>query len=139
MTATMMAGQLAGGVLGDRFSKRLIATIATGGHVLAMVTLALAVAVPAVIAGAMLQGLAHGLRGVQMMPIRADYFGRRSFATIMGFSSLVMVWGVMAGPVVVGLLADRQGDYTPGFWVLAAIASVAVAMFAISSKPRLPR
>ena len=138
MTTAMMVGQLSGGFLGDRYSKRLIAVVATCGHVAAMVTLALATVGLAVIAGAILQGLAHGVRGVQMMPIRADYFGRQAFATIMGFSSLVMVWGVMAGPIVVGLIADRRGDYFPGFWMLAAVASLSVVLFALSSKPPHP-
>jgi MFS family permease len=138
MTAALMVGQLSGGFLGDRYSKRLIAVCATCGHVAAMATLALATVGPAVIVGAALQGLAHGVRGVQMMPIRADYFGRRSFATIMGFSSLVMVWGVMAGPIFVGLIADRHGDYFPGFWMLASVAAIAVVLLGLSSRPRMP-
>jgi MFS family permease len=139
MTGSMMVGQLAGGVLGDQYSKRLIAVIASCGHILAMLTFAYAAALPAVVLGAVLQGAAHGVRGVQMMPIRADYFGRQSFATIMGLSSTVMMWGIMAGPIVTGMLADRYGDYDLGFHVLAVAAVAAVVLFALASKPEPPR
>jgi sugar phosphate permease len=136
MTTTMMAGQLSGGLLGDRFSKRLIATLATCGHVLAMLVLAYASVAALVIGGAMLQGLSHGLRGVQMMPLRADYFGRRAFATIAGFSSLVMTGFIMAGPIMVGRIADQRGHYQLGFQVLAVVAAIGALMFAVSARPR---
>jgi MFS family permease len=139
MTGAMMVGQLVGGVLGDRYDKRRIAVIATCGHVAAMVTFVFAAALPLVVLGAILQGSAHGVRGVQMMPIRADYFGRQSFATIMGFSSMVMMWGIMAGPIIIGQIADRRGEYNAGFWLLAAVAVVAVVLFAFSTKPNPPR
>jgi MFS family permease len=139
MTGAMMVGQLAGGVLGDRYDKRRIAVIATGGHVAAMVTFVYAAALPLVVLGAILQGSAHGVRGVQMMPLRADYFGRQSFATIMGFSSMVMMWGIMAGPIVIGQIADRRGEYNAGFWLLAGVAACAVVLFVFSTKPQPPR
>lgn len=139
MTATMLVGQLSGGFIGDRFSKRWIATIATSGHVIAMLTLALGFGALLIIGAAMLQGLSHGVRGVQMMPMRADYFGRSAFATIAGFSSLVMIWGLMAGPLAAGLLADRFGDYHWSFLMLAAIGAAGVVFFAFSRKPAAPQ
>ena len=37
---------------------------------------------------AALHGLAWGVRGPQMVALRADYFGPTSFGTIMGFSPI---------------------------------------------------
>jgi sugar phosphate permease len=139
MTGAMMVGNLAGGVLGDRYSKRLISTLAACGHIAAMVAFAYATALSTVIAGAILQGSAHGVRGVQMMPIRADYFGRQSFATIMGFSSLVMMPAMMVGPIIIGLLADRYGNYDLGFHFLAAMGVLSAVFFALAAKPAPPR
>lgn len=139
MTGSLLVGQLSGGMLGDRFSKRWIATCATCGHVVAMLALALRFGPALVIAAAMLQGLSHGVRGVQMMPMRADYFGRTAFATIAGFSSLVMIWGLMAGPLAAGLLADHFGSYRWSFVLLATVGAVGVAFFALSRKPAPPR
>jgi sugar phosphate permease len=138
MTGTLLVGQVTGGLLGDRFSKRLIATIATCGHVLAMLLLARAASLTPVLFAAALQGASHGLRGVQMMPIRADYFGRQSFATIAGFSSLVMMWGMMAGPLISGQIADRTGHYTGAFYVLAGAAAIGALCFALARRPDPP-
>jgi sugar phosphate permease len=138
MTASMMVGQLTGGVLGDRFSKRHIVTVATFGHMLAMLTLAFGTSYTLIVLAVVLQGAAHGLRGVLMMPIRADYFGRQQFATIMGFSSLVMMWGVMSGPIVVGLIADAGLGYQPAFLVAAGAAAVAAVLFMLARPPQPP-
>jgi len=138
MTGSMMVAQLTGGLLGDRFSKRLIVTLATLGHMFAMLTLALGTTFPMIVLAVVLQGSAHGLRGVLMMPIRADYFGRQNFATIMGFSSLVMMWGVMSGPIVVGLIADSSYGYEPAFLVAAAAAAVAAVLFMFARRPIPP-
>ncbi|HUG16426.1 MAG TPA: MFS transporter [Thermomicrobiales bacterium] len=138
MTGSMMVGSLTGGVLGDRYSKRVLSTVATCGHVAAMLVFAYASALGAIAVGAMIQGASHGLRGVQMMPMRADYFGRQSFATIMGISSMVMMPGIIFGPIVVGMLADHYGNYDLGFHILAGVGIVGAVFFALAARPSLP-
>ena len=133
-----MVGQFGGGFLGDRFSKRWIAAIAMFGHATAMLTLAFTSSLAPIVFAVMLQGLSHGTRGVQMMPIRADYFGRASFGTIMGFSSMVMIWGTVSGPIMAGQIADRTGDYRTAFQIMAVIAIVGAVFFALSRKPDPP-
>lgn len=135
MVGAMMVGQLGGGILGDRYSKRWISAAAMFGHALAMIILAYAHSVTPVVIAAIIQGLAHGTRGVQMMPMRADYFGRRSFGTIMGFSSMVMIWGTVSGPVLAGQIADRVGDYRPAFQIMAGVALVGSVFFMLAKKP----
>ncbi len=137
-TGANMCGVLVGGVLGDRYSKRVITTVATCGHVVAMIVLALAMSTPLIFAGAVIQGFAHGSRGSLMMPIRADYFGRAAFATIMGFSSMVMMGFMICGPLLVGIIADRSGEYTISFWMMACVAAVAAVLFGFAKKPEMP-
>ena len=138
MTATMMAGQLAGGVLGDRYSKRWLATGATCGHALAMFMLAFASGLGVVIAAVMVQGWAHGFRGVQMMPLRADYFGRQAFGKIMGFTFMFMMWGEVGGPIAMGLIVDNLANYRLGFGLLGVAALAATFFFALSAQPPRP-
>ena len=61
--------------------------------------------------------------------IRADYFGRSNYATIMGFSSLVMMSGMMVGPLFAGYMADRLGDYKLAFSILATITGLGSLLF----------
>jgi MFS family permease len=139
MIGGMMAGQLLGGVLGDRFSKRWISTIAMFGHAIAMIILAYTGSLTPVILAAILQGFSHGFRGVQMMPLRADYFGRASFGTIMGFSSMVMILGTVSGPIMAGQIADRTGDYRLAFQIMAGIALIGAVFFFLAKKPEAPK
>jgi MFS family permease len=136
LTVTQAASQIGGGWLGDRFSKRRIAAICMLGHAVAMVMLALATAFWMVLIFAVLHGVAWGLRGPLMSAMRADYFGSRSFGTITGVSSMFVMIGMMAGPLVAGILADRTGSYVPGFSVLAAMAALGSIFFALARRPR---
>lgn len=139
LTGVTMVGQLIGGYFGDRFSKRLITTLAMFGHAVAFVILAWAPSIAYVVVFAILQGLAHGFRGVLMQPIRADYFGRRSFGSVMGYSSMIVMIGSMAGPIMAGIMADRLGNYQLSFTLLGAMCGVGSIFFALAKKPTPPR
>lgn len=138
MTVTQGLGQLGGGWLGDRVSKRWIAAGCMLAHGLALVLLSLAAAFWMVLAFAVLHGLAWGMRGPLMSALRADYFGSAAFGTITGISSLVLMLGMMGGPLVAGVLADRTGSYGPGFTVLAALSALGSLAFARARRPAAP-
>jgi MFS family permease len=136
MTAMQVAGQLIGGVLGDRFEKRIIATVCMGMHAAGLLLVAYASAFWMAVAFAILHGLAWGIRGPLMQAMRADYFGRRSFGVIMGFSSMIVMFGQVAGPLIAGILADRTGSYEAGFTVLAILAAFGSLFFLFAVRPK---
>ena len=138
MTAFQMAGQIGGGFLGDRFNKRLICVICMLSHMAALLLLANATNLVMVVAFAVLHGLAWGIRGPQMVALRADYFGTSSFGTIMGFSSLIVMLGMSIGPIFAGYLYDVQGNYTTAFTVLGLSAMAGSLCFAFASPPKHP-
>jgi MFS family permease len=138
LTAMSMVGQLTGGLLGDRFSKRWLVLGCMVGHMVALLLLAFATTVGMVVAFAVLHGLAWGIRGPLMQAIRADYFGRTSFGTIMGFSNVIVTLGTIAGPLVAGVLADRLGDYRAGFTILALLAGSGSGFWLLATKPVPP-
>jgi sugar phosphate permease len=139
MTVMQAIGQLSGGWLGDRFSKRRIAAACMLGHAVALIVLAVATAFWMVLTFAVVHGLAWGMRGPLMGAIRADYFGSASFGMITGISSMVLMLGMMGGPLVAGILADRTGSYVPGFSVLAALAALGSVCFLLARRPHLAR
>jgi len=108
MTVMQVGGQLSGGWAGDRWSKRLMAAGCMLAHAAALILLASATAFWMVVAFAVLHGLAWGVRGPLMGALRADYFGSAAFGTISGFSSMILMFGMMGGPVIGGALADRR-------------------------------
>lgn len=138
LPATMGVGQLLGGVLGDHFDKRLLVTIAMLGHGSGMLLLALASNWMLVWLFVLLHGLAWGVRGPIQSAMRADYFGATSFGKIMGFSSMIVMLGMVAGPIVAGVLRDRTGDYRLGFIILAVVAALGSIWFYFSTPPAPP-
>jgi MFS family permease len=73
-----------------------------------------------------------------MTAMRADYFGASSFGTIMGFSSMIVMFGMMSGPVIAGYMADRTGNYESGFTVLALGSLVGFFFFLLATPPKRP-
>ena len=139
MTGFQMTGQLVGGYLGDRFNKQVICVLCMFSHVLGLSLLAYSSSTWMVIVFTALHGLAWGIRGPLMVALRADYFGPSSFGTIMGFSSLIVMLGMSAGPIFAGYMADVYGNYQLGFTLLAAGAMLGSACFAFAGPPRHPR
>ncbi len=139
LPAMMGAGQLVGGFLGDRFDKRILVTIAMLGHGFGMLLLALASNWLLVWLFVLFHGLAWGVRGPIQSAMRADYFGATSFGKIMGFSSMIVMLGMVVGPVVAGVLRDRTGDYRLGFIILAAISALGSVWFLLATPPAPPQ
>ena len=135
MTSMSVLGQLIGGLLGDRFDKRWIATGAMFGHAGGLLMLTYGAGLGWVIAFAVTHGLSWGLRGPIMQSLRADYFGRTHFGQIMGLSSPIITVGKVGGPVLAGVFADRFGSYQVGFTVLAALAALGSVFFMLSTPP----
>jgi len=108
-------------------------------HAAALLFLASATSFWMVLAFAVLHGLAWGVRGPLMSAIRADYFGSASFGAITGTSSMIVMLGMMAGPLVAGVLADLTGSYETGFRVIAGLAALGSIFFALSKRPAHPR
>lgn len=134
-TVGQVIGQLGGAYLGDRWPKRPLIVGALLGHGLAVFLLAIWPALFMVYLAVAINGAAWGLRAPLQMAIRADYFGRRSFGTIMGFSSLVIMSGMIIGPTFAGVMYDQTGSYRVSFLVLSVFASMGALLFAFARPP----
>ena len=139
MTISMVIGQtVIGGFLGDRVNKRLTIIVALSGHTVALLLLAFSFNLWMVLGFVIINGVCMGARGPLIQAMRADYFGRTSFGTIMGFSSMVMMGGMIIGPVVAGISYDTTGSYQIGFVILAILALSGGFFFMFANKPELP-
>lgn len=135
MVATSMLGQLVGGYFGDRFDKRYLAAWGMVGHASAIVILAFASSSAALVLAAVLHGLGWGVRGPLMGTMRADYFGRGSYAVIMGVVSLIVTLGSVGGPLLAGILADATGGYRGAFLILGGMAVAGAGAFVVLRAP----
>ena len=135
-TVGQIAGQGLAAYFGDRFPKRPLIIAALLGHALAMLLLALANGLPMIYFAAFINGISWGSRGPLLLALRADYFGPRRFGTIMGFSSLVIMLGMIIGPIFAGVMYDRTGSYRSGFLVLSFFAALGSLLFLFVRPPK---
>jgi MFS family permease len=136
-TMGQVTGQGLGAYTGDRWPKRPLIVAALLGHASAIFLLALSTSSTLwlVYTAAAINGLAWGLRAPLQTAIRADYFGRKSFGLIMGFSSLVIMIGMIAGPTFAGIMYDQTGNYRVGFFVLSIFAALGSFLFVLARPP----
>ena len=133
-----ITGQVIGGVLGDRYSKRMVAAVAMFGHAGAFIVLAFSSSVLAVGVAIVMHGLAWGTRGPLMMAIRADYYGRRNLGLIAGWSNVITITGSVIGPIYAGVMFDATGSYTTAFWTMGVATALSTVFFVGARTPPPP-
>lgn len=138
LTVAQAMGNLFGGVIGDRYSKRAIAAACMFLHATGLTMLAFGSGLAILLLAVVIHGIAWGTRGPLMMAIRADYFGRTHFSAIAGASQPVVMAGMTGGPIVAGFLYDRTGDYEAGLIVLSVIAVAGSLFWVLASRPARP-
>lgn len=132
------AAQIAGGLLGDRIDKRLGSAVMIVIQAVSMAVLAFTTAYAAAILFALLYGIGFGARTPMMHALRGEYFGTRSFGTILGLEAIPMSIGMMASPVIVGWAFDVQHTYRTAFIALAAASAVAAVLILLVRPPAQP-
>ena len=138
LTTVMIASQLITGFLSERIPMRVIIVACMVGHTLALIMLVMANSVEWLLVFAVLHGMSWGFRGPLMVAIRADYFGRAQFATIMGFSSMVVQLGTMSGPLIAGRSFDLFESYSPAFIFMSFVTMAGAFLFAAARRPDPP-
>jgi len=85
---------------------------------------------PILIAAAFL-GMSVGAGPVVQPFVLYRYFGQRAQSEVFGASMIGIILGAGAGPVLVGGLFDRTGNYADGLLVMSAIAMITVVLAAL--------
>ncbi len=138
LLACYAAGTVLGGVLGDRWDKRLVCALCMLLHLAGVLLLTFASSLAMLIAFALTHGIGWGWRGPIMNAIRADYFGRRAIGMIIGLSAVITVIFSATGPIIAGMFADALGDYRTGFTVIGMLVGVGSLSFLFARRPSPP-
>lgn len=132
-----LAGRLLVGWAGDRYDKRLLLTGAFALQTLGMIgftlvnldvgpfTISPAVTLPVFVVGF---GLGFGASIPVRLSILADYFGRKSYGSILGMTSSVSAGFGALGPVFAGAMFDFTGSYRPAFAVLTVALAASIPL-----------
>ncbi len=130
-------GRLGFGILGDYMNKRYLLTIALALQGIGILILVTADSIQGVILFTFVFGLGWGAPNL-LFAIRADYFGRKYFATIAGVQQSVVAIGTIVGPVFAGLVYDINQSYTFAFVTFILAIGIASICAFMSKPPDLP-
>jgi MFS family permease len=83
--------------------------------------------------------LGSSLGGFLPIGVAVVNWFRRRRALALSLSSMIVMLGMMAGPLIAGILADRTGNYEVGFSVLAVMAALGSMFFFLARRPPPPR
>ncbi len=92
---------------------------------------------PVAILFAVIFGAGFGGRSPLTTAIRAEYFGKDAFATIIGISSAPMYLFMLAAPLFAAIMFDTQGSYTFAFLILGGLGSMSGVLFLFAKSPNL--
>ncbi len=129
----------AAGWLGDKMSKKYLVALFLFLQGISTVVLTVANGLPLALLFALLYGTAFGGRIPLMTAIRGDYFGRKAFASIMGWSMLPNGILMAIAPVWAAWMFDTYGSYTVPFLAYAVVNLAGAFVMLLVRKPNLSR
>ncbi|HIC48647.1 MAG TPA: MFS transporter [Dehalococcoidia bacterium] len=145
-TAAMMLGILAFlsipmrigiGWLGDRWSRSKILSAGMALGAISLLWLQNAQGIKQIWIFICVFAVVEGLSALNWALV-GDYFGRKRFATLRGFLSLVYSWGMIIMPVLAGYIFDRTGAYTLVIWIFIGMYITGTVIFALMQRPKPP-
>ena len=124
-----MVGRPLSGALSDVLGREVMYTVGLGMHISAimlMLTLGNGQSMWPIILFVGLSGLSDGIGGLAVGAKAGDLFPVTSLGLVMGLVQMGRGLGIMAGPLLGGLLFDLQGNYLLAFIIAAALVTVAI-------------
>lgn len=128
-----IGGRFGFGVLGDRLNKKLLSASALLGLAVSMLLFEFTTAATAwlLVFFSLLFGISYGGNLSMLGILLRDYFGSRSYGTIIGFAWGMLLLGNVVGPPFAGWFFDTWGRYTyawlsqAGLLVIGAVLMMA--------------
>lgn len=128
-------GRLGLSALGDYVNKRYVMAVSLILMAVAIIMMAQADSISSVIPALIVYSASQG--GISVLPqsLFADYFGRKSYATIQGFRSSIQMVGIIIGPIVSGYIFDTTGSYTNAFLTFSGAIVVSMVLILLARPP----
>ena len=126
-----MSGKLVFGILGERITARYAMMVSFFGLSVALM-LSINPTMPGIIwVCSPLWGLCMGAFGTLINMIIQDYFGLKSFGSIMGVAGYGTAISFAVGPILAGLSYDNLGSYQPMFYGIVVV--MGIGMFVLQA------
>ena len=136
MGMVSIIGRLGGGFLNDAFGTKIVAVASVCALAVSCLVIAYAQNLWHIFLFVALYAPSYGCSAATMPAIKGDYFGRRSYGTILGLSGMAQMVGSMLGPVYAAYVFDVSGSYRFAFLSFAALLLISAALFMSLQRPR---
>ena len=138
MTLFSLVGRLGFGVFGDFANKRILIAASIGLQTVGLFVFAFITKDAMWLLLLFLFTYGPGFGGpIPLWPgLQADFFGTRSFGTIMGLLTLTSVVGGLASPIVAGWLFDVTGSYRIAWQISVFVALPAIPLLLLNRPPK---
>jgi len=138
MTLCSLIGRLGFGLLGDFTNKRYLITIALSLQAIGLFLFSLIDGARAwlIVPFLLIYAPGYGAPLPLRPAIQADYFGMRSFGTIMGLMSVVSQLAGLISPVLAGWIFDVTGSYNLAWRLFALLTMPAIPLMLLAKPPK---
>jgi MFS family permease len=133
-----IVGRLLCGALGTRIEGRHLAAVCLIGMSIGIIVLMNIRAMPLIYLYTVLTGIGYGGVIVVGPALIGAYFGRTSYAQIMGWTAPVGILFGAGSPLLAGFIYDTTGSYIPVFWAAIGLQVAGLAAAFLARPPRLP-
>lgn len=136
---TNIPSRIIGGIWGDRTPKFVVLGLSTLIVGVAVFILGVSHSETMAIVFALLYGIGWGCRTPVIFAIQGECFGVKSLGVIGGWLAVLGLPFSIVAPVLVGYLADVQGDYRVAFIIMSLVIAVGGILAFIARIPERPQ
>ena len=126
---------IVGGILGDIYSKRLLSSIFISVQGISIIILIFANSFYSIMFFAVIWGIGYGVRTPLIHAMRGAYFGTNHFATITGFSSMIVAISMVSTPILVGRYYDIYKSYDGAFLIVSTLCFLSSLVILFARNP----
>ena len=136
-TIVALPFQFLAGFVADKVPKPPVIFVFLALQAVSLLIIAVADTIGMAFLFALLYGIGFGGRIPLLTAIRGDYFGRKSFATIMGLSQFPNNIAMIGAPLFAGYIFDLRGSYFIPFTAFAVLNFLGALLILFVKKPRV--
>jgi len=138
MATISLGGRFLTATFGSRFTEREYIMFGYLLRTLGLVVFIYARNIPMIMLFALLFGVGYGITIPAQTSLRANYFGRKAYATITGYITFFIAITNVAYPTFAAWIYDTTGSYMQAFWIVAALQGLAIVFMFFGKKPKPP-
>jgi len=138
MATISLGGRFLTVTLGSRYTERQYIMLGYTLRTIGLIIFIYARTIPFIMVFALFYGVGYGITIPSQTSLRANYFGRKAYATITGYTTLFGAITNVAYPVFAAWIYDTTGSYFQAFWIVTALQAFAIVFMYLAKKPDAP-